>query len=106
MIDNTEIKTESGIEKRKKNLKPWPKGFCPPGAGRPAGSVSIIRKIKEILAKEGNTEAFAADLIKLARKGSNTAINQIVDRVDGPVPQKIEIETKPLLILKSQKRNG
>ncbi len=67
------------------------------GGGRPLGSVSLTTRIKEALAADDDRKAkiFADALILQACKGNGTAIKAILDRVDGPVTQKLEAEISP-----------
>lgn len=65
-----------------------------PGPGKPKGSVSITRRLKEALAANDEKEARAlADaLIKQAKRGNPQAIRQVLDRIDGPIAQRIELD--------------
>lgn len=75
---------------------PFKKGHAPPpGAGRPKGTPSLTRVLKEILA-EGDGER-EKELIMLAlrraRKNDRT-LDLLWERIDGKVTQKIEAEVK------------
>jgi hypothetical protein len=67
--------------------------------GRPPGSISLIGILKEELEKlpEGeNKEDWARTIIKkwlhnAGIKGEQASIDKIVDRIDGPVKQELEV---------------
>jgi hypothetical protein len=67
--------------------------------GRPPGSISLISILKEELEKmpEGeNKEDWARTIIKkwlhnAGIKGEQASIDKIVDRIDGPVKQEVEV---------------
>lgn len=72
------------------------KGFVPgqsgnPG-GRPKGSVSITRHIREALERQDEEEArlLADAIIKQAKEGNSAALKTVMDRIDGPVKEETE----------------
>ena len=67
-------------------------GNTPPG-GRPKGSVSVTRYIKQLLEANEDEQAkkLAQSLILNAAKGNGTAIKEVMSRVDGPIKQEIEV---------------
>jgi hypothetical protein len=67
-------------------------GYVPPG-GRPKGSVSVVKYIKQLLEANEDEQAkkLAQALILQAAKGNGAALKQILDRVDGPVKQEMEV---------------
>ena len=91
--ENTETNTRKNGNG---NLRPpWPKGKCPNPKGRPRGSVSIVHLIRRVLKEpcdvkgaNGRTwaEVLGRSLIANAIKGNGTAIKQLLDRLEGPVP--------------------
>jgi hypothetical protein len=60
--------------------------------GRPKGSVSITRVMREVLEESGEKEAkkLAKAILRNAAKGNSTAIKEVLDRIDGPVKQMQE----------------
>jgi hypothetical protein len=60
--------------------------------GRPKGSVSITRLMREALEESGEKEAkrLAKAILRNAAKGNSTAIKEVLDRIDGPVKQMQE----------------
>ena len=78
--------------------KPWKKGECGNPKGRPKGS-GITDKLKKILdepAKEGSdmttAEVLARAAIKAAAKGDHRFFKEILDRVEGKVKDKVEVD--------------
>ena len=65
------------------------------GPGRPPGSFSLTRLIREALEANDEKQAkqLAAAMILQAAKGNGTAIKEIMNRIDGPVPIVTENET-------------
>ncbi len=60
--------------------------------GRPKGTVSIVGALRRHLRENPSAEAdCAVALIELFKEGNAQAIKQIMDRIDGPVPTKIEV---------------
>jgi len=74
--------------------KPFPKGTSGNPTGRPKGAVSIIGHIRKLLAGEDEARAkqLAEALILQSAKGNGVAIRQLLDRIDGPVTQKVVLE--------------
>jgi hypothetical protein len=101
----TDKNTESGIEKRKKNLKPaWKKGDPSPNPkGKPVGQRSyatIYREAMIKLATKNNTtpEALEEEMIAngsvLARKGDFRFYKDTLDRLHGQAETKVVINTE------------
>jgi hypothetical protein len=61
--------------------------------GRPKGSVSITRLMREALEESGEKEAkrLAKAILRNAAKGNSTAIKEVLDRIDGPVKQQLDV---------------
>ncbi len=74
------------------NLRPFTSR--PPGSGRKKGSVSIIKRVKEILALNDGAEELACSKAILAvfKKGNPAAIKEIMSRIDGAIVEKTEVE--------------
>lgn len=70
------------------------RGGAQPGAGRPPKELSITWHIKQALERQDQEGAMAlADaLVEKAKEGNAAAIREVMDRVDGPVKQKSEVE--------------
>lgn len=73
---------------------PWKKGECPPGAGRPKGSLSLTGKLRKALseADEAEAEAILKTLLERAKSPADErdgvwlgAVRLVFDRMDGPV---------------------
>ena len=98
---NTEIITESGKEKRKKNLKPaWKEGEPSPNPdGRPLGQKNYSTLYKEALIKLGQLNNKTPDELELelvssgftnARKGDYRFYKDVLDRLHGQATSKSE----------------
>jgi hypothetical protein len=61
---------------------------------RKKGSVSIVGLIKKVLEENEGVEAerLARSVIQNAIEGNPTALKQILDRVDGPVKEVLEVD--------------
>ena len=87
-------------EKSRKNLKKFTSKNQPKRKGRPKGSVSIIRKIKEVLqtedpaSKKQVLELLVTSAIKHAAKGNAAYFKVIIEYIDGKVPDKTEQTVK------------
>jgi hypothetical protein len=64
-----------------------------PGPGRPKGSVSITKHLREALEAQDEKQAkqLAQAIILQAAKGNGQAMKAILDRIDGPVVQRINV---------------
>jgi len=63
------------------------------GPGRPKGSVSVTHFIKELLKANDYEQAkkLAQATIINAAKGNGVALRQILDRIDGPVKEQVDV---------------
>jgi hypothetical protein len=83
-------------EKSRKNLKPFSSKNQPKKKGRPKGSLSIMNEIKKILesvdekSKKPILELFAKAVTKQAMDGNSPYFKEIIERLDGKIPEKIE----------------
>lgn len=83
-----------------KNLKPRRKGDPPlPGAGRPKGSVSLTKMLRELLAelptkgaKRTRAEEFLRRAISFATAGDAQFAKIIFERAEGPVTQVHQVD--------------
>ena len=80
-----------------RNLKPFQPGQSGNPSGRPKGSVSmkaiLRRKLAE--AEAASAEAIVDALIAEAKGGNLRAIAVILDRLEGKVPDKVEVRNTP-----------
>lgn len=92
---------------RIQNLKPWPKGLSGNPGGRPKRKPieeELLRLIDERAGpKDGRTHArkIAEAVLKAAGQGNVKAFVAVAERVDGKVPQAVQLAGKdsgPLLI--------
>jgi hypothetical protein len=101
---NTDNNTEvlSGIEKRKRNLRPWKKGEKVKGAGRPLGAESFetkMLKAVDFIAKNSNSTTeevwnkFYASGLTNGMKGNFPFFKEVIERLHGVVIQKADITT-------------
>lgn len=99
---NTEKSTESGREKRLKNLRPaWKKGDKSPNpSGRPKGQRDYATIYREALIKIANLNETTPEQIEnemianaalLARKGDYRFYKDLLDRLHGTAIQKQEL---------------
>ena len=83
-------------EKSRKNLKKFSSEYQPKKNGRPKGSVSLTKALKEVLdSVDENTKKKIVDLLaisatKHAMKGNAGFFKEIITRVDGKAPDKNE----------------
>jgi hypothetical protein len=98
--------------KQLENLRPWKPGESGnPGGGngRPKGSVSLTKLIREALQRDElcgkktpdgrpNAEWLVDRMIVLAMQGNATYAKEIIDRIDGKMTEKTDITSdgKPL----------
>jgi hypothetical protein len=78
----------------------------PAGGGRPKGSVSITKHLREALEAQDEKQAkqLAQAIILQAAKGNGAAMKAVLDRIDGPVVQKIEAEIEDVSLLTDEER--
>jgi hypothetical protein len=85
-------------EKSRKNLKKFSKGHQPPRRGRRKGSVSFTNALKKVLegvdpvTKKTILELLALAATKHAMKGNAAFFREILSRVDGKVPERVEAD--------------
>jgi hypothetical protein len=85
-------------EKSRKNLKPFSSKRQPKKNGRPKGSLSLTNEIKKVLAgldpasRKPIVELLAIAATKQAMNGNSVYFREIIERIDGKVPDKIEDE--------------
>lgn len=77
-----------------KELEPQPHGGAlkrDAGPGRPRGA-PVMKYVKRILTENNCNKArrLAEALVERAMEGNGVAIKQILDRIDGPVTERIE----------------
>jgi hypothetical protein len=83
-------------DKSRKNLKPFSSKNQPKKNGRPKGSLSIMNEIKKVLegidekSKKPILELFAKAVTKQAMDGNAAYFKEIIERLDGKIPEKIE----------------
>jgi len=65
------------------------------GPGRPKGSVSVTKFLKDLLEANECDQAkkLAQSLILNAAKGNGTAIKEVMSRIDGPIKQDIDLNS-------------
>lgn len=87
---------------------PWRKGESGNPAGLPKGFLPITSRVKNLLAEASRSgdstkaDAVAAALLKYAMKGSHHHLRIMLDRIEGPVTQKVEhsVEEQTLKIVR------
>jgi hypothetical protein len=63
-----------------------------PGGGRPKGAVSITSRIQKYLRENPEkADQLAASMVEDAIKGNGTVLKELLSRVDGSVPQRIDV---------------
>lgn len=83
-------------DKSRKNLKPFSSKNQPKKNGRPKGSLSIMNEIKKVLegidekSKKPILKLFAIAVTKQAMDGNAAYFKEIIERLDGKIPEKIE----------------
>ena len=88
----TDIKEHS---RNTDGLIPWVPGQSGNPAGRPKHSVTTLLKNTDEL----TTKQICAKLIDLAKGGDLPAIREYLDRTDGKVTEKIEVEKRSVSIV-------
>lgn len=58
--------------------------------GRPKGSGKTTAALYRILEDDAQADLLAKALLRLAKKGNAAAIKQVMDRVDGPITEKVD----------------
>lgn len=80
-----------GFRDEKGRLRPGHKG----GPGRKKGSVSIVRRVRKILAQNPEKlDQIAQNLVNQAAEGKKDALGflkEIMDRIDGPVQRDVKL---------------
>ncbi len=85
--------------KRTDNLKPFKPGQCGNPNGRPKGS-GVTDRLKKLLDEEVTlkgkqttmAEALAQVVLNKALKGDHKFVKELLDRVEGKVTDKLEVE--------------
>lgn len=80
----------------------WKPGFCPPGAGRPPGSISLTARLRKLM--EGDTlrgraipkgqtvaDAFVEACVRYAMAGKSSYAKEIWERVEGKVADRVVV---------------
>ena len=87
-------------KKRRTHLGQWPKGVSGNPSGRPKGAVSLTRILREALKepsakRPGLTRAhdLVLTLIDKADEGNSALLQQILDRIDGKVVERVIQDT-------------
>jgi hypothetical protein len=74
--------------------------------GRPKGSISLVNLIRRRLTENPElADAIADNLIALAAQGDQKAINairEILDRVDGKVPQQVDAKVEGDIVVRCE----
>lgn len=86
------------------NLKPFKKGQSGNPKGRPKGT-SITSRLKKLCeqAEGQGYEAIAQAMFKAAMKGDFRFCKEIIDRIDGKIPDKVESDNETKIIIEYQK---
>lgn len=83
-------------KKSKNNLKPFSSDYQPKNRGRKKGPVSIVAAWKKVLAEidpasgKQIVELLAISDIQRAMKGDSTISKEMLNRIDGKVPERPE----------------
>jgi hypothetical protein len=86
-----------GKKRSLENLRPF--SSRPPTSGRKKGSISIISRVKQLLAENNGAEALAlaGSLLKNYKKGNPVAIKEINGRIDGILAEKVDLTGKLII---------
>jgi len=101
-------KTESQV-KRDNETGKFVKGTRPPG--RPKGSVSLVAQLRKILQEQyadGTTrgQRVMEVLLKRANDGDIAAIRTVLERIDGKVPDTLNVVNPPQFVLPPNNEGG
>lgn len=112
MSDGAEQSKNSDNHKKVEHLKPhqWKPGQSGNPSGRPKGAVSLTAKLRQALEVEIKPGLTTADLlvkvaIKAASKGDYKFWKEILDRIDGKVPDKIQTDDPIKVIVEYASKN-
>lgn len=91
---------EKNLDKNKSkqlaNLRPhrFTSTDQPEGRGRPKGSLSLTALLRKSLSENNADKAkvFVKGLIKQGSGGNPAAIKEIMGRIDGAIPEKVEVD--------------
>jgi len=75
------------------NLVKWKPGQSGNPGGRPKGSVSLVKILRDVLNEPGGearAKAIIGKCLDMAAEGDDKHLRILLDRLDGPVVQKIE----------------
>lgn len=75
---------------KRDNLKPFKPGQSGNPGGRPKGSPSVTAVIRRLLEDEETVEKLGKAILSQAARGNGAAMKLVVDRIDGPLPKKVE----------------
>ena len=90
-MTNEEPKNEDSIRDAKGRYKPGCSGFK--GAGRPLGSISLVNLLRKRLQEHPEEADSIVDaLIRLGKGKELGAIRELLDRIDGKVAERHQIE--------------
>lgn len=86
----------SGKNRGVENLRPFKPGQSGNPSGRPKGSVSITKHLIAALEAQDEQQAkmLAQAIIIHAAKGNGAALKCVMDRIDGPVKEQLELTGK------------
>ncbi|HYE21210.1 MAG TPA: DUF5681 domain-containing protein [Tepidisphaeraceae bacterium] len=87
------------------NLRPpFPKGKSGNPGGRPKGeslTATLRRVLEEVDPKHPDAtmgERLVRMVVKHAKRGNAAIIKEIIERVDGKIPDKLEVETRVMIV--------
>lgn len=79
--------------------KPFPKGKSGNPSGRPKGALSITTKIRKLLETDEG-ESVARAFVKYAKAGKFPFAKEIIDRIDGKLPDTQQHEGELTIVVK------